>query len=246
MAYQPLQFGVYYHIYNRGNNRESLFPQERNYAYFLKLYAKYILPVAVTYAYVLISNHFHLLIRTRTREEQEAYWCEQHHIGSISKTEPMSTSNAEMNQIGSVPKKTGSISEREQTSSVSKLEPVSFKPIEPSRAFNNLFIAYTKAINKAIGRTGALFETPFHRKPVTHNRYFQQLIAYIHQNPQKHGFVEDYRNWKWSSYGAILSDKTSQLQREETLAFFSSREKFIEAHRFLSQLDDEDWFNLGD
>lgn len=27
----PLQYGQYYHIYNRGNNREDIFIEERNY-----------------------------------------------------------------------------------------------------------------------------------------------------------------------------------------------------------------------
>jgi len=28
----PLQFGKYYHIYSRGNNCETIFREERNYA----------------------------------------------------------------------------------------------------------------------------------------------------------------------------------------------------------------------
>ena len=36
----PLEPGKYYHIYNRGNNRETVFTKERNYRFFLKLYAK--------------------------------------------------------------------------------------------------------------------------------------------------------------------------------------------------------------
>jgi hypothetical protein len=32
----PLQYGEYYHIYNRGNNRENIFIEERNYPYFSK------------------------------------------------------------------------------------------------------------------------------------------------------------------------------------------------------------------
>ena len=54
----PLEYGQYYHIYNRGNNGENLFFEERNYPYFLKLYAHHILPVADTYAYCLLRNHF--------------------------------------------------------------------------------------------------------------------------------------------------------------------------------------------
>ncbi len=67
----PLQYGQYYHIYNRGNNRENIFIEERNYRYFLKLYAKYIEPIAHTYAYCLLRNHFHFLVRIKTVEEQE-------------------------------------------------------------------------------------------------------------------------------------------------------------------------------
>jgi hypothetical protein len=32
---EPLQYGQYYPIYNRGNNSEALFREERNYRYFL-------------------------------------------------------------------------------------------------------------------------------------------------------------------------------------------------------------------
>ena len=57
--------GVYYHIYNRGTNRENVFIEERNYAYFLQLYVKHIEPVAETYAYCLLRNHFHVFARIR-------------------------------------------------------------------------------------------------------------------------------------------------------------------------------------
>ena len=57
--------GVYYHIYNRGTNRENVFIEERNYAYFLQLYIKHIEPVAETYAYCLLRNHFHVFARIR-------------------------------------------------------------------------------------------------------------------------------------------------------------------------------------
>ncbi len=65
----PLQPGVYYHIYNRGNNGENLFKEERNYTYFLTLYEKYITPIAFTYAYCLLINHFHILVRIKDEVE---------------------------------------------------------------------------------------------------------------------------------------------------------------------------------
>ena len=65
----PLQHETYYHIYNRGVNRENIFVEERNYAYFLRLYEKYIDPIVETFAYCLLRNHFHLLVRIKSREE---------------------------------------------------------------------------------------------------------------------------------------------------------------------------------
>ena len=63
-----LETECYYHVYNRGINGESLFREERNYHFFLGKYATYIEPVAETYAYCLLKNHFHLLIRIRSQE----------------------------------------------------------------------------------------------------------------------------------------------------------------------------------
>ncbi len=57
--------GQYYHIYNRVINSCILFKDETNYKYFLSLYNKYINPVAYTYAWVLMPNHFHFLIQIK-------------------------------------------------------------------------------------------------------------------------------------------------------------------------------------
>ena len=65
----PLQRGQVYHIYNRGNNPEEIFIQERNYRHFLQLYAQYVEPVADTYAYCLLRNHFHFLVRINDEDE---------------------------------------------------------------------------------------------------------------------------------------------------------------------------------
>ena len=60
---------TYYHIFNRGINKENIFTKDKNYNYFLNKYAKYIYPIARTYAYCLLGNHFHFLIKIRSETE---------------------------------------------------------------------------------------------------------------------------------------------------------------------------------
>ena len=58
----------YYHIVSRAVGNEKLFKEPENYRYFLQRYADYIQPVAETYAYCLLPNHFHFLVRIRPHD----------------------------------------------------------------------------------------------------------------------------------------------------------------------------------
>jgi len=188
----PLEYGQYYHIYNRGNNRTDIFYEDRNYHHFLNLYIKYIEPVADTYAYCLLRNHFHVLVRIKTIAEQEQTL--------------------------------------RQTLKVSETFRV-FKPLHPSQQFGSLFNAYAKAMNKAYQRTGSLFENPFGRIAVAGDAHFWRLITYIHCNPQKHGLVDLFSDWPYSSYHAVLSDKPTRVKRQAVLDWFDGPAGFQSAHR---------------
>jgi len=186
----PLLLDTYYHIYNRGINRENIFIEERNYEHFLTLYAKYIEPVAETYAYCLLRNHFHLLVKIKSEDE----------IGEIS----------------------------------------------ASKKFSDFFNAYAKAINKSCARTGGLFQHPFGRVMLTNDRQFWNVIAYIHQNPQKHQFVDDFRDWKWSSYNSILGTKPSTLQRASVLEWFGGKQQYPDLHTQWVGEAQSKWFPQDD
>lgn len=176
-AIQPLENEKYYHIYNRGINSDILFKENSNYEHFLKLYDLHIEPMAETYAWCLMKNHFHFLIRIKDREE-------------------IKTENA----------------------------------IQPSQSFSNLFNAYTKAFNKKYNRHGALFERPFKRKSIENENYFQNLIAYIHNNPVHHTICEHPLQYPWSSYRTCLSNKLTKLKRKEVMELFGDIENFKYVH----------------
>jgi putative transposase len=56
------EIGQVYHVYNRGNDKQTIFFNEENYLYFLRKIRRLILPNCELLAYCLMPNHFHFLI----------------------------------------------------------------------------------------------------------------------------------------------------------------------------------------
>lgn len=69
MYIQPIIEGEFFHIYNRGINGEDLFKEKGNYYYFLEQYKFYCADILETFAYCLLKNHFHLLVRIKENAE---------------------------------------------------------------------------------------------------------------------------------------------------------------------------------
>src|SRR5690606_32240135 len=64
-----LTFETYYHIYNHANGNENLFREQKNYEFFLRKYHQHIDPIAETFAWCLMPNHFHVLVKIKSEEE---------------------------------------------------------------------------------------------------------------------------------------------------------------------------------
>ncbi len=169
--------GVSYHIYNRGNNKENIFKEEKNYAYFINLLEKYILPIADVYAYCLMKNHFHFVLKIKDSEFLDEKYRKKPHL-----------------------------------------------------AFSNLFNAYTKAINKMYKRTGSLFQEHIKRKRIENDVYLKQLIAYVHLNPVKHEFIDNFRLYLHSSYKDYIKDGNTFVKSDYIVSLFENLENFEYFH----------------
>ncbi|PWK17458.1 transposase IS200 family protein [Arcicella aurantiaca] len=188
----PLSPENYYHIYNHANGSDNLFLNSENYRYFLQRYATFINPIADTFAYCLMPNHIHFLIRIKAEPDlQKAY---EYKKQSREKLLEEDISNY------------------------------------LSREFASLFSSYSQAFNRQNGRKGSLFNPNFKRKLVETDKYFTQLVYYIHANPVHHGFVKDLSAWNYSSYHAFLSRKQTNLQRDEVLNWFGNVDSFRTFH----------------
>ena len=69
MPYRKTEFhaGHYYHLYNRGANRQRIFFCDENWGYFIKRIRHYFRPELVdVVAYCLMPTHYHLLVYLKT------------------------------------------------------------------------------------------------------------------------------------------------------------------------------------
>ena len=86
--------GEYYHLYNRGNNRERIFYERENYGFFLRRLRKHLVPILDVVVYCLMPTHYHLLILLK-----EADLSHRMQLFSISYTKAM---NKRYDRVGSL------------------------------------------------------------------------------------------------------------------------------------------------
>ena len=68
-----LEPDCFYHIYNRGVNNCTIFNEDKNYLFFLKKFLEYSKSVLEVYAYCLMPNHFHFVIKIKSKIELEEF-----------------------------------------------------------------------------------------------------------------------------------------------------------------------------
>jgi REP element-mobilizing transposase RayT len=175
-----LEIDRFYHIFNRGVNSKLVFFNNENCNHFLRKAKIYLIPYFDIYAYCLMPNHFHFLLKVKPQID-----------------ESLSFNNGGLHS----------------------------KECFFSKAIGKLISSYIQSFNKVYQRSGPLFESPFKRILIDSEEYLRNLIVYIHQNP------ENFQNYKFSSYLAMISNAETHIQRDEVIELFGGRENFIECHK---------------
>jgi putative transposase len=229
---EKLVAGKFYHIYNCGVNGADVFRNTDDYEKFLRLYEKFILPVAETYAWVLMKNHFHLMVKIKQNiaykysNDDGAYDKEQFNEIKWETIELVSSNLTASSDLSAF--------ERAETCQrPTKEDLIAFESNFIPKAhlhFSHLFNAYAKYYNKKYHRHGTLFERQFKRKEVNNRKYFRSVVVYIHQNPVHHCFCQHPLDYGWSSYLTCISVKPTSLHREEVIGWFDNIGNFKTLH----------------
>ena len=94
-----------------------------------------------------------------------------------------------------------------------------------------LLRSYTRAINKAYGRSGHLFSGRYKNKIIPGDNYLLHLCRYVHLNPCRAGIVKKPGDWEFSSYSAYLSKSLGTIVEKTILMeYFKTTNSFIEFH----------------
>ncbi len=227
MQTKKLESGNYYHIFNHAAGGRDLFRVPGNYEYFLMLYDKYISPVADTFAWCLMPNHFHLLVRMK---ENIAYkYCDVDFLNADGSVDAV--------RFNEVKWKTTDLSACEAHDSV--------KIPRFEKHFSHLFNAYAKYINTYNKTHGVLFERPFKRKLINNENYLKQVVLYIHNNPVHHNFCEHPLEYPWTSYLNYISIKPTKLHHDAVIGWFDSKANFKVMHNQKVEITDiEKWLEM--
>lgn len=204
---EKLQPNCSYHIFNHANGFENIFTVDDNYRFFLEKYQQYILPIAETYAYCLLPNHFHLVVRIRRKEVIEEVY-----------RNFKSTNFSKVPNFGKV----------ENSGKVEITDNIIEQFI--SKQFANLFSCYTQSFNKVNKRRGSLFLKNFRREPIENKAYFLNAVIYTHRNPVHHAFCDRYTDWSYTSFCEIKERNSQMIEVEKLLRMFGGRDSFIDLH----------------
>jgi REP element-mobilizing transposase RayT len=152
--------GGIYHVYNRFASGEDVFADPEAAQDFVEL-LRFVKKRDgwTVFAWVLMSNHYHLAIRSRA--------------------------------------------------------------VPISQGFHYLQGTFSRRFNRSRGRTGALWQSRYHAKPINEQRYLDRVVLYIHLNPVAGGLVENPTEHVFGGHREIVKRlKNPLIDSDEALVSF--------------------------
>ncbi len=211
-----------FHVYNQGNNRNTIFFSDENYEYFRWKMKAYLLPFVDVISYCLMPTHFHWQIYVHKDFIERKTL--RNHVEEVER-QRMKNKYGEKGFTNSSP----TLFKVNENSLVSLNE-----------AIGILQRTYTRALNKEKNWTGSVFRADCKSKDgwseefitvaksngkadfrfTADINYGYTCMKYIHENPIKAGLVNATINWKYSSargYAGLENDGICNVEMGRTI-----------------------------
>jgi len=223
-------YGQIYHVYNRGNNFQTVFFSRENYLFFLEKLRKNVLPHADILAWCLMPNHFHLMVEVK----HETILLSD---SPKNEADPMNNAFDPMTRVHRINSQDTSLTHPMNSSHrMSSPSPTKYRNFNDSIAI--MLRSYTRAINKQFNKHGSLFQQhtkalcltePQWVSPAYFNSHFGTLgnldlpetnylnvcYDYIHKNPVNGGLVNNPEDWEFSSFRDYYTRRKGKLINRE-------------------------------
>lgn len=110
-----------------------------------------------------------------------------------------------------------------------------------SNVIRRILSSYAKAFNKKYKRRGYLYQNRFKSILCQEDRYFMELVRYIHLNPVRAGFIkttEELEKYSYCGHGVIVGRNKNAFQEVgEVLCQFAQTRKTA-IHKYKSFIED--------
>jgi putative transposase len=213
MNFYPYQL---FHVYNQGNNRQTIFFKDEHYQFFTWKMKAYLLPFADIISYCLMPTHYHWQIYVKCIEVDKKLF--RSHVGFIEKERRFNTYGPTTNLV--LPSNLPIIKNNDT--------------MRLNESIGVLQMSYTKAINKEKNWKGSLFRKDCKAKDgwidefitliktggkidsrfTAGSDYAFACFEYINNNPKEAGLVDNILDWPFSSareYAGLANDSICNL-----------------------------------
>lgn len=204
-----------FHVYNQGNNRQTIFFKDEHYRFFTWKMKAYLLPFADIISYCLMPTHFHWQLFVKNTEVGKKSF--RNHVVFLENERRLHTYGTSAKLI--IP----------STLIIKDNDSVTL-----NESIGVLQMAYTKALNTENKWSGSLFRKECKAKDgwieefialgkdhgklgsrfSTGSDYAFACFEYINNNPKKAGLVENILDWPYSSareYAGLANETICNL-----------------------------------
>ena len=207
--------GLFYHEVLKANSDGILFRDAEDRNFFLNKIRAFILPCCEVWAYVILGNHVHLLLRPHPKEILARLPLQLHLLD-------LDLSIANLKEY--------------LQKDFNLRPPYALKPFQGSIHFQIRYCirsikhSYDQYSKRKYETKGVLWSRDKFTKELPTVEDIARTVLYIHKNPVFHGIVDQPEDWQHSSYHEILGGENRMVMREDVLNLFRNEETFQREH----------------